>query len=141
MFILFSPLQQCLHERSLASVISTVPVFHKLICMCTDRAKLSIDICHSVLRQQALCLLFRTHRLALLLLLLLVLCDTTTHMDIRNPPLGHGLSIQYYNTTTIPKQSITNNSECTVVHTQQSPTHRSAHINSSRRSYETRHHP
>jgi len=57
------------------------------------------------------------------------------------PLLGHGLSIQYYNTTTLPKQSITNNSECTVVHTQQSPTHRSAHINSSRRSYETRHHP
>jgi hypothetical protein len=62
-------------------------------------------------------------------------------MDIRNPPLRHGLPIQYCNTTTLSKQSITNSSECTVVHTQQSPTHRSARINSSRRSYETRHSP
>jgi hypothetical protein len=55
--------------------------------------------------------------------------------------MGHGLPIQYHNTTTLLKQSITNNSERTVVHTQQSPTHRCAHINSSRRSYETRHNP
>jgi hypothetical protein len=66
---------------------------------------------------------------------------TTTYMDTRNPPMGHALPIQYCNTTTLSKQSITNNSERTVVHTQQNRTHRAAHINSSRRSYETWHSP
>jgi hypothetical protein len=55
--------------------------------------------------------------------------NTKTYLDIRNSPLGHSLPIQHRNLAKLSKQSITNNSECTVVCTQQHPTRRSAHTN------------
>jgi hypothetical protein len=67
--------------------------------------------------------------------------NTTTYMDIRNPPLGNSLTTQHWYLTPLSKQSVTNDSDCAMLHTQQRTTRRSAHTNRSGRSYEAQHRP